>query len=229
MKKITLAAAIAVLILSCSRGGGVKLRTDTDSVAYVLGMNVGANLLRMDSTLNVAALCQGIADVFDGAAVLTPEEAQAFYLRFVNFERPEKIRAYEDQFLNDIATSNRSYARTTSGLTYTVEAIGDEKLTPNNDRDTVAVRYRIAAADGRELFSSYERGDTLRAELSGLLKGMQESVRLIGKGGRICAWIPAAAAYGAAGDDALGVGPNATLYFEIELVDVDRYADRGRR
>ena len=31
----------------------MKLRNDTDSVAYVIGMNVGANLLKMDSTINV--------------------------------------------------------------------------------------------------------------------------------------------------------------------------------
>ena len=47
----------------CSKsGGGVKLHTDTDSVAYVIGLNVGANLLKMDSTLNAAAVCKGIAD-----------------------------------------------------------------------------------------------------------------------------------------------------------------------
>ena len=37
------------------------------------------------------------------------------------------------------------------------------------------------------------------------------------------------AAYGAEGDKELGVAPNATLYFEIELVDLDKYATRSRR
>ena len=53
--------------------------------------------------------------------------------------------------------------------------------------------------------------------------------KLIGKGGKINAWMPSSAAYGAEGDKELGVAPNATLYFEIELVDLDKYTTRSRR
>ena len=68
----------------------------------------------------------------------------------------------------------------------------------------------------------------MRAARGDLLKGLRESVRLIGKGGKMEAWVPAASAYGAAGDSELGVAPNATLFFEIELVDVDKYSARRR-
>lgn len=56
-----LPALVLLLAGACSKnsgGGGVKLRNDTDSVAYVIGMNVGANLLKMDSTINVNAVCR---------------------------------------------------------------------------------------------------------------------------------------------------------------------------
>ena len=46
MKKILLILpAVALLAGACSKksGGGVKLKNDTDSVAYVIGMNVGMN------------------------------------------------------------------------------------------------------------------------------------------------------------------------------------------
>ena len=217
---------LAGVLLSgaCSRkgGGGVKLRTDADSAAYVLGLNVGMNLLRMDSTLNVEAVCRGIRNAAAGETLLTMDEAKTFYLRYVNYLLPEKARAYEEQFLLDIAKSNRSYARTSSGVTYTVGALGDQnaRSIPSLDRDTVAVRWIIRTADGQEVYSSYERGDTLRMRLSELRPGVRESVKLIGKGGRINAWLPARQAYGAAGDEELGIGPNATLYYEIELVDV---------
>ena len=86
----------------CSKsGGGVKLHTDTDSVAYVIGLNVGANLLKMDSTLNAAAVCKGIADYFAGRQSMTMEEAQTFYLRYVDYAVPEKIREQERRFLDD--------------------------------------------------------------------------------------------------------------------------------
>ena len=65
--------------------------------------------------------------------------------------------------------------------------------------------------------------------ISRLLKGMKESVKLVGRGGKINAWIPSSAAYGTEGDKELGIQPNTTLYYEIELVDVDKYANWSRR
>jgi len=229
MKRPIFAAIAAIaLFASCSKnpGNGAKLKNDTDSVAYVLGLNIGANLMRMDSTLNAAAVCEGLRDAFAANARMTMAEAERFYLRYMNYALPEKAQAYEEQFLADIAKSNRAYARTASGVTYTVDDVGDQDRVPTAERDTVAVRYTIRTADGREVYSSYEKGDTLRSAVRDLRKGMRESLKLVGKGGRINAWMPAAAAYGAEGDAALGIGPNATLYYEMELIDVMKY---GRR
>lgn len=223
--------ALGAVAASCSKnpGGGLKLKSDTDSLAYVIGMNVGLNLLRMDSTLNVVALCEGIRDAVQAEPKFSQAEAETFFLRYMNHTLPEKARAYEEQFLADIAKSNRSYARTTSGVTYTVGEVGDQNRIPTADRDTVTLRYVIRTADGRELYSSYERGDTLRCALGTLRKGVRESVKLVGKGGRIDAWLPAATAYGAEGDAGLGVAPNATLFYEIELLDVEKYTGRSYR
>lgn len=230
MKRILLFAA-AVLAVGCSKKStnGVKLKSDLDSVAYVIGMNVGLNLQRMDSTLNVAAVCEGIRDIFEGDPRMTVEAAETFYLSYVNYALPEKARAYEEQFLADIAKSNRSYARTSSGVTYTVEEVGDQDRIPTSDRDSVVLRWVIRTADGKDIVSSYEQGDTVRSALRNLNRGVQESLKLIGAGGRIQVWMPADMAYGAEGDEALGIGPNATLYYEIELLDVDKYANRFRR
>ena len=231
-KTFPILPALVLLAGACSKnsgGGGVKFRNDTDSVAYVIGMNVGANLLKMDSTINVNAVCEGIRDMFRGNPRLSAADAETFYLSYVNYALPEKARAYEEQFLLDIAKSNRSYARTSSGVTYTVTDVGDQNQVPTSERDSVALRWVIRTAAGDEITSSYERGDTLRTTLGGLLKGMKESVKLVGRGGKINAWIPSSAAYGTQGDKELGIQPNTTLYYEIELVDVDKYANWSRR
>ena len=228
MKRIVWLLAAALSWSSCSRNGEMTLSTEADSVAYVIGMNVGMNLLRMDSTLNVAAGCRAMGDVYAGRARFSPEQARAIYLRYVNYSQPERIRAYERQFLEDYVRTNRSYARTQSGLTYTVETVGDEQLTPKSDRDTVRIRYAVRTADGRTVESSYDRGDTTRMAVGDLLPGVSESVRLVGQGGRINAWLPAALAYGAAGNDTLGVAPNATLFYEIELLEVKKDDPRRR-
>lgn len=234
MKKTFPILPVLVLLLAgaCSKnsgGGGVKLKNDTDSVAYVLGMNVGMNLLKMDSTINVNAVCEGIRDVFRGNPKLTAADAETFFLGYVNYALPEKARNYEEQFLADIVKSNRSYARTSSGVTYTVTAVGDQDQIPTSERDSVALRWVIRTAAGDDVASSYERGDTVRSLVRDLRRGVQESVKLIGKGGKINAWMPSSAAYGADGDKELGIAPNTTLYYEIELVDLDKYATRSRR
>lgn len=234
MKKTFPILPVLVLLLAgaCSKnsgGGGVKLKSDTDSVAYVLGMNVGMNLLKMDSTINVNAVCEGIRDVFRGNPKLTTADAETFFLGYVNYALPEKARNYEEQFLADIVKSNRSYARTSSGVTYTVTAVGDQDQIPTSERDSVALRWVIRTAAGDDVTSSYERGDTVRSLVRDLRRGVQESVKLIGKGGKINAWMPSSAAYGADGDKELGIAPNTTLYYEIELVDLDKYATRSRR
>ena len=234
MKKTFPILPVLVLLLAgaCSKnsgGGGVKLKNDTDSVAYVLGMNVGMNLLKMDSTINVNAVCEGIRDVFRGNSKLTATDAETFFLSYVNYALPEKARNYEEQFLADIVKSNRSYARTSSGVTYTVTAVGDQDQIPTSERDSVALRWVIRTAVGDDVTSSYERGDTVRSLVRDLRRGVQESVKLIGKGGKINAWMPSSAAYGADGDKELGIAPNTTLYYEIELVDLDKYATRSRR
>lgn len=230
MKRTILLLAVGAMALACSKNGsgGAKLRTDTDSVAYVLGFNIGLNLQRMDSTLNAEAVCEGIRDVFRGTTKLSAADAETCYLRFQNHTLPEKARAYEEQFLLDIAKSNRAYARTASGVTYTVDEVGDQERLPNSDRDTVLLRYVIRTADGHEVYSSYERDDTLRSSVGQLQRGVRESLKLIGKGGRINAWLPAATAYGAEGNAELGIGPNATLYYEMELIDVIKYSARRR-
>lgn len=225
MNKIV-AATIAVVFLTtaCSKGGGVKLKSDTDSVAYVIGMNVGMNLIKMDSTLNANAVCEGIRDAFRKQTKLSMDDARQFYLNYVNYAIPEKVRAYEEQFLQDVMNSNRSYARTTSGLTYTVGEVGDEQIMPSSEKDSIAVRYVIKTSDGQELYSSYSKNDTIRVALEKATLGLRESVRLIGKGGKIDVWMPAATAYGVEGDAKLGVKPNATLFYQIELVDVYKYS-----
>lgn len=224
--------AVALLGGACSKksgGGGVKLKNDVDSVAYVIGMNVGQNLLRMDSTLNVEAVCEGLRDAFEGQTRMTFDQAETFYLSYVNYALPEKARAYEEQFLEDIAKSNRSYARTSSGVTYTVEEVGDQERIPLSERDSVALRWVIRTADGQQIASSYERGDTVRSVMRDLNRGVQESLKLIGVGGRINAWMPSSVTYGPDGDQALGIAPNTTLYYEIELLDLDKYSNRFRR
>lgn len=230
-KTFALLLAAGALMASCGDKGGasVRLESTTDTVAYIIGMNIGENLIRMDSTINVAAVCKGIGDKVGRAAMFSDEEARTLYLKYINVTLPEKVKAYENRFLEDIVKTNRSYARTLSGVTYTVDAVGNQNAVPQMDRDTVWVRYTIRTVDDREVYSSYERGDTLHCAFGDLNKGMKEALRLIGAGGKIEAWMPAATTYGTKGDEELGIAPNSTLFYEIELLDMKSGFAQSRR
>lgn len=213
--------SVVLWTVGCSKsGGGAKPRTDTDSVAYVIGLNVGANLMKMDSTLNAAAVCKGIADYFAGRPAMTMEEAQTFYLRYVNYAVPEKIREQERRFLDD-ATADKGFKRSESGLRYEIARDGDLKRTIDSDTARIAVRLKALRRNGEAVYSSYERGDTLRTRFDSLPAGLREGLKLLGSGGAVKLWVPAALAYGAEGDRTLGVGANETLYCEAELLDVE--------
>lgn len=231
MKKIVTLLIVALTIFGCSKrsGGDTKLKNDTDSVAYVLGMNVGLNLMRMDSTLNIEAVCRGIRDVVRERQLMNLEEAETFFLGHMNHTLPEKAVALEEQWLADLAETSRDFARTRSGITYKVEVLGDQERIPTASRDSLYLRLSILSTEQESLYSSYERNDTLRVRLDELKPGLQESIKLIGEGGKVVAWIPAREAYGADGNEELNIPANRTLGFELELVKLDKYAEWNRR
>lgn len=229
MKKGLLILLAVCALAACSKrteGGSSRLKEDTDSIAYVIGMNVGLNLMEMDSTMNVSALCEGIRDVFRKRTRLTVEEAETYYLSYVTYLLPEKAQAYEEQFLADVASSNRAYARTKTGITYTIEQVGDQERIPASDRDSLSLRMRVRSTDDRELYAST---DTLRLRLDDLVPALRESVKLIGEGGKIEAWCPSKETYGREGSEEFHIAPNQTVCFEVELIKLDKYVEWNRR
>lgn len=219
MKRLVLIFTLVAALSSCHKGG-VKLGAETDSLAYVIGMNVGRNLMKMDSTLNIDVVCTAIREAYTGKEKMSFEEAKVYYLRHMNYTKYERFKLYEEQFLADLAKSDRAYARTKSGITYKIAELGDQQNLPAYQRDTVIIRYKILRQDGSEIYSSYERADTTRTALSKVIVGLQENLKMVGKGGKFTAWIPSVLAYGAGGNEELGIDPNSTLCYEVEVLDV---------
>jgi FKBP-type peptidyl-prolyl cis-trans isomerase FkpA len=87
--------------------------------------------------------------------------------------------------------------------------------------DTVRVHYKGVLADGKEFDSSYKRGQPAEFPLNGVIKCWTEGVQRMKPGGKARLTCPPAIAYGARGAGNV-IPPNATLQFEIELLDVVR-------
>ena len=85
--------------------------------------------------------------------------------------------------------------------------------------DTVRVNYHGTTLDGKVFDSSYDRGQPAEFALNQVIAGWTEGVAMMPVGSKFRFWIPSELAYGAkgAGDD---IGPNATLVFDVELMDI---------
>lgn len=198
------------------------MQTSADSMSYVMGMNIGRNLMGIDSMLNIDMVAEGMRDAYRGEARLMDEEARMAYLKYMNYDNYERIKAFEDSYFEEIRRADRKFVATTSGLTYKVVELGDLKRSVHSNRDTMLVRYRMLDMSGAVLDTTYLRADTLRTAAGDMPKGVIEAVKLIGKGGHIEAWVPSQLGYGANGCDSLGVKPNSILYYEMWLVDVEK-------
>ena len=198
------------------------MQTSADSMSYVLGLNIGRNLIGADSLLNVDMVCKGLLDGYRAQAKLNDEEARMAFLKYMNYDNYERIKAYEQQYLEDLRSQDRKFVATASGLTYKVTELGNPKKSARNNRDTVHIRFRLLNAAGEVVDTTYYNRDTLRIGYGDMVRGLQEATRLIGEGGHIEAWLPSQLAFGAEGCDSLSIKPNTMLYYEMWLIDVER-------
>ncbi len=106
---------------------------------------------------------------------------------------------------------------TESGIYYVMEKEGDGAGHPNAS-SSIKAHYHGTRLDGVVFDSSVERGTPLDFRLNGVIKGWQESIPLLSKGGKGKFIIPSGLAYGARGAGAK-IPPNTPLVFDIELVD----------
>ncbi|MBG9387052.1 FKBP-type peptidyl-prolyl cis-trans isomerase [Caenimonas sp. DR4.4] len=107
---------------------------------------------------------------------------------------------------------------TASGLVY--QSLKDGSGKSPAATDTVRVHYRGTLMDGKEFDSSYSRGEPTEFPLNRVIKCWTEGVQLMKPGGKARLTCPAAIAYGERGAGGGVIPPNATLVFEIELLQV---------
>ena len=109
--------------------------------------------------------------------------------------------------------------KTPSGLIY--ESLKDGTGPQATPAATVQVHYRGTLVDGKEFDSSYKRGQPAVFPLNRVIPCWIEGVSKMKEGGKAKLTCPPEIAYGSRGAG-LSVPPNATLHFEVELVQVIR-------
>jgi FKBP-type peptidyl-prolyl cis-trans isomerase FkpA len=107
---------------------------------------------------------------------------------------------------------------TPSGLVY--RSLKDGDGASPTASDTVKVHYRGTMPDGREFDSSYKRNAPAQFPLGGVIKCWTEGVQKMKVGGKAKLTCPPAIAYGERGAGGGLIPPNATLLFEVELLEI---------
>jgi FKBP-type peptidyl-prolyl cis-trans isomerase len=104
-----------------------------------------------------------------------------------------------------------------NGILYKVEATGKGKTPKTSDR--IKVNYVGKHVDGR-IFDQSKEGQPGEFKVDRTVAGWQDVLPRMREGDRWEVVIPSHLAYGASGTPYGNIGPNETLVFTIELVEV---------
>lgn len=222
MKRVLIVGALALFsLVSCRHTGGSRPdQAEMDSVAYLIGLDLGRMVKQIDSTLNVNRIADGIADALAGNQTITKDEAYQYLTYYFNIRVPQKNLATSQAFLDRVEKEHTNVRKTASGLLYEILTPGDSVVRATRDVDTVQVAYTGTLPDGTLFESSDTQADSLyRTALDRTIAGWAEGLKLVGKGGKIRLYVPSDLAYGASARSRQ-IGANQALVFDVEVVDV---------
>ncbi len=211
----------------------LTLKTQKDKASYAIGLNIGKSMHKDSVDVDPNILLRGMKDGLAGAKpLLTDEEAKAAMVALqadLRKKGEEKMlvqgeanKKQGDAFLADNKTKD-GIVTLPSGLQYKIlkEGTGPKPTAT----DTVVCNYKGTLLDNTEFDSSYKRGQPATFPVSGVIKGWTEALQLMPVGSKWELFVPADLAYGARGGPGGGIGPNATLVFEVELMSIQPKAD----
>lgn len=188
-------------------------------VSYALGRSVAEDCRMGGVEIDLRALQAGISEVQAGKEPQGGEQQLSQVMRMFATRIQQRIAAENkkrgEEFLAKNATQE-GVQSTPSGLQYKVLKEGSG-ATPTED-SVVVCHYRGTFTNGQPFDSSYDRGQPAQFPVTGVIGGWTEALQLMQVGDKYQLFVPSDLAYGPAGRD--GIGPNETLIFEVELLQV---------
>jgi FKBP-type peptidyl-prolyl cis-trans isomerase len=210
-----------------SEGGTPSLTTEDQKASYGVGHQVGSQLAPSDPFLDMQAFLSGLRDGMAGNDPTLPiEELQAATQTFSQkvMEEQTRRRAEEAEtnalegaaFLTENA-SRDGVTVTESGLQYEILREGDGGARPGPDNQ-VSIHYKGTLIDGTQFDSSYDGGEPATFGVTGVIPGFSEGLQLMTVGSHYRFYIPSEIGYGPNGSGR--IGPNSTLIFEVEMLEI---------
>lgn len=213
------------LLTGCQPG---TPKSDKDKLSYTIGVNYGKQLKLQKVDVNPKMIAKAIDDVMKDKELAMTEEEMRGSVDKANqdiqkrtqeeaAENLEKAKAFleENKKKEGVQTSD-------SGLQMRVIKEGSG-ASPTDDTPVV-VHYKGTLIDGTEFDSSYKSNSPAEFSPSQVIKGWQEGLKKMKKGGKYELVIPPDLAYGNLPRP--GIPANSVLIFEVELLDVKKPAKK---
>ncbi len=209
---------------------------DVDRLSYAIGMDIGNSFKGQSIDINPEMLAQGMQAVYtDGDVRLSDQQAMAAIQKFQQDmqakQMQQMMQEQEAAMSKNTAEAETFLAEnkdkegvqvTESGLQYLITEKGDGTLP--GPQDQVTVHYRGQLIDGEVFDSSYDNGDPVTFGIDQVIPGFGEGLQLMPVGSKGKLFIPGDIAYGMQGGPG---GPNATLIFDVEVIDTQAPADNA--
>lgn len=234
----TLIVALIGFLAACSGEvpASADLKSLDDSISYAIGADFASSGLKSPQIqealdINAVMLCRGFLDAMEekGDMALTDESRQQVLMAL-----QQKLNSQQGQMQEQMqqkAAENQAQGvafleqnknvdgvvALPSGLQYKVEREGSG-ASPSSS-DVVSVHYEGRLINGEVFDSSYERGEPVEFPVNGVIRGWTEALTLMKPGAKWQLFIPSDLAYGPQGSGPQ-IGPNSTLIFDVELLEV---------
>jgi len=220
MRRLVMIALVVLIALPAV--AATESLTEEQKTLYAVGLVMAHQL----SIFNLAPaefemVKQGLADGVTGKTPQVDVDAYKKKIQELAVARRdaqgEKLVAASKAFLEK-AAREKGAIKTASGLVYL--SLREGKGAGPTPESRIKANYRGTLVDGTEFDNSYKRGQPAEFVLAGALKCWTEGIQMMKPGGKARLVCPPELAFGKGGN---GVVPaNATLIFEIELLEVTK-------
>jgi len=207
-----------------------KFANDAEKFSYTIGARTGQQLKQladMGMEVSLEEYIHGVRDAMEGKDLALTDEAMQEVMKSFQQEMMAKQQAKREKEGKENLTAGKDFLEANgkkdgvkvlpSGLQYKVLKEGTGDSPSLNDK--VKAHYEGTLVDGTVFDSSYKRGEPATFALRGVIRGWTEALQLMQTGAKWQLFIPADLAYGDRGSPPK-IGSNATLIFEVELLEV---------
>jgi FKBP-type peptidyl-prolyl cis-trans isomerase FkpA/FKBP-type peptidyl-prolyl cis-trans isomerase FklB len=204
------------------------LETKKQQVSYMVGMSIGKSLEGIKEEVDLDVVEKAMRTMVAGEKPLMDEkqaqEIGAAFQQEMQIKQIAKAAAEGKKNLEEGAAFLAENAKkagvqtTASGLQYQVVSEGAGPK-PKAE-DVVRVHYKGTMLDGETFDSSYDRGEPATFPLAAVVPGWQEGLQLMPVGSKFKLWIPGKLGYGDKVPPGAPIGPNETLVFDVELLEI---------